>query len=339
MKTSNKRELMRKPLFVMLFLLTSFVAYAQSPDPNFHIYLAFGQSNMEGQGPTENQDLVPPERFFVLWSANDCTINNLGERKKGEWYPALTPLSHNLGAKMGVAEYFGRTLENYLNPQIRIGIIVVAVAGASIQLFDKDNYASYAQNQQNWMTQRINAYGGNPYGRLIEMAKEAQKVGVIKGIIMHQGETDADDSNWPSKVKSVYDNIMIDLDQRTPIPLLAGEVSRCGISSSANQNIAKLPIKSNNFYVVSSEGYNQTLNDGQNTHFTSQEYRDFGKRYADKMIEVLGNALNPVASISTGISSQPTVINDNRIYNLNGQQVKSMEKGIYITNGRKVIMK
>jgi hypothetical protein len=132
---------------------------------------------------------------------------------------------------------------------------------------------------------------------------------------------------------------MIDLDQRTPIPLLAGEVLGCGICRSANKNIAKLPQKSNNFYVVSSEGYNQALNDGQIIHFTSQEYRDFGKRYADKMIEVLGNALNPVASISTGISSQPTVINDNRIYNLNGQQVKSMEKGIYITNGRKVIMK
>jgi hypothetical protein len=43
------------------------------------------------------------------------------------------------------------------------------------------------------------------------MAKKAQEDGVIKGIIFHQGETDAGDGNWPSKVKGVYDNIIKDL--------------------------------------------------------------------------------------------------------------------------------
>ena len=132
----------------------------------------------------------------------------------------------------------------------------------------------------------------------------------------------------------MYDNIINDLNLADDIPLLAGEVLRTGSSGAANTNIAKLPKQSSNFYVVSAEGFNQALNDGQNIHFTAQEYRDFGKRYADKMIEVLGDA----TSISTVIT-QPTASNDNRIYNMNGQQVKSMEKGIYITNGSKVIVK
>lgn len=267
-----------------------------APDPNFHIYLAFGQSNMEGQGDIGQQDKTVDERFQVLWAADNGSCSG---KTKGKWSTAVPPLAHCQGAKLGPTDYFGRTMVEKTDSQIKVGVIVVAVAGCSIDLFDKDNYRSYAQGQQSWMTQRINTYGGNPYGRLIEMAKKAQEDGVIKGIIFHQGETDAGNGQWPSKVKKVYDNIIKDLDLGSDIPFLAGEVLRSGVSAGANNNIAKLPQQSKNFYVVSSEGFNQALGDGQNVHFTSQEYRDFGKRYAEKMIEVLGDKLKPVAESSS----------------------------------------
>lgn len=44
-------------------------------------------------------------------------------------------------------------------------------------------------------------------------------------------------------------------------------------------------------------------------------------------------------SITTGIKTVGNSNADNRIYNLNGQQVKSIEKGIYISNGKKVVKK
>ena len=154
-------------------------AYA-APDPNFHIYLAFGQSNMEGQGDIGSQDKSVDERFQLLWSADAGSCNQ--NASKGKWIKAVPPLAHCQGAKLGPADYFGRTMVEKTDPQIKVGIIVVAVAGCSIDLFDKDNYRSYAQGQQSWMTQRINTYGGNPYGRMIEMAKKAQEEGVIKGI-------------------------------------------------------------------------------------------------------------------------------------------------------------
>ena len=286
-----------------LAALMASAAYA-APDPNFHIYLAFGQSNMEGQGNVENQDQSVDERFQVLWAADNGSCSG---KTKGKWSKATPPLAHCQGAKLGPTDYFGRTMVEKTDPQIKVGVIVVAVAGCSIKLFDKDQYKSYAQGQQSWMTQRINDYGGNPYGRLIEMAKKAQEDGVIKGIIFHQGETDAGDGSWPSKVKGVYDNIIKDLGLGSDIPFLAGEVLRSGSSAGANNNIAKLPQQSKNFYVVSSEGFNQALNDNQNVHFTSQEYRDFGKRYAEKMIEVLGDKLKPEAS-SGGSSSSETEV-------------------------------
>ena len=267
-----------------------------APDPNFHIYLAFGQSNMEGQGDIGQQDKSVDERFQVLWAADNGSCSG---KTKGKWSTAVPPLAHCQGAKLGPTDYFGRTMVEKTDSQIKVGVIVVAVAGCSIQLFDKNNYANYARSQQSWMTQRINDYGGNPYGRMIEMAKKAQESGVIKGIIFHQGETDAGDGQWPSKVKGVYDNIIKDLGLGSDIPFLAGEVLRSGVSSGANNNIAKLPQQSKNFYVVSSEGFNQALGDGQNVHFTSQEYRDFGKRYAEKMIEVLGDKIKPVSTASS----------------------------------------
>ena len=286
---------------IILAACAASVVYA-APDPNFHIYLAFGQSNMEGQGNIENQDKTVDERFQILWSADNGSCSG---KTKGQWAKATPPLAHCNNAKLGPTDYFGRTMVEKTDSQIKVGVVVVAVAGCSIKLFDKNNYQNYVNSvktSQSWMTGYINQYGGNPYGRLIEMAKKAQEDGVIKGIIFHQGETDAGDGNWPSAVKKVYDNIIKDLGLGSDIPFLAGEVLRSGVSKGANNNIAKLPQQSKNFYVVSSEGFNQALGDGQNVHFTSQEYRDFGKRYAEKMIEVLGDKIKPVATATSSSS-------------------------------------
>ena len=286
------------------FLLGAAFAMALSqvnaePDPNFHIYLAFGQSNMEGQGGIENQDKTVDSRFQVLWTTNET---NCG-KSLGQWSDAVPPLASCSG-KLGPTDYFGRTMVEKTDSQIKVGVVVVAVAGCSIKLFDSPLDQGYMSQQAGWFTQKVNAYGGKPYERLIEMAKKAQEVGVIKGIIFHQGETDAGDGQWPSKVKSVYDRIVRDLGLGNDIPFLAGEVLRGGMSQGANNNIAKLPQQSKNFYVISSEGLTQPLNDGQNVHFTSQEYRDLGKRYAEKMIEVLGDKLKPVATAPESSSSE-----------------------------------
>jgi hypothetical protein len=40
-------------------------------DPNFYIFLCFGQSNMEGAARPEAQDMVSPGPRFLLMSAVD----------------------------------------------------------------------------------------------------------------------------------------------------------------------------------------------------------------------------------------------------------------------------
>lgn len=103
------------------------------------------------------------------------------DRKKGDWYPAVPPLCR---PRTGLcpADYFGRTVVSNRPPNVKLGIVNVAVAGCKIELFEKDHHEAYAAKAPSWMVNIINQYDGNPYQYLVEMAKRAQKDGVIKGI-------------------------------------------------------------------------------------------------------------------------------------------------------------
>lgn len=278
-------------------LACSSVFAAPAPNPNFHIYLAFGQSNMEGQGTIESQDKTVDPRFQML-----STIDNFNGRKLGTWNDAIPPLANKHGG-LGPTDYFGRTLVKELDPQIKVGVVVVAIAGCSIVAFDSPLDQSYMSTQAGWFKDIVKDYGDDPYQRLVDMAKKAKEDGVIKGIIFHQGETDEGDSDWPNKVKKVYDRLVKDIGLDENIPFFAGEVPYQGSSKGTNNNIRQLPSKSKNFYLVSAEGLNDL--DMMRIHFSSQGYRDFGKRYAEKVMEVLGDDLKPVST--TPSSSSETI--------------------------------
>jgi hypothetical protein len=51
---------------------------AGAPDPNFHVYLAFGQSNMEGYPGIEPQDRTGVDKRFQMLAAVDFA--NIGRK-------------------------------------------------------------------------------------------------------------------------------------------------------------------------------------------------------------------------------------------------------------------
>jgi hypothetical protein len=256
-----------------------------SKDPNFWIFLCFGQSNMEGFPGIEQQDKTNVDERFQVLAAVD--FPNLG-RKSGHWYPAVPPLCRS-SSGLCPADYFGRTLLSNLPPNIKVGILNVAVAGCKIELFDKDDYQSYAATAAPWMTNIIRAYGGNPYARLVEMGKLAQKDGVIKGVLLHQGESNTNDKDWPKKVKTIYDNLLKDLNLKTEdAPLLAGELVHAeqgGACASMNAIIDDLPKTIPHSSVISSKG---CASRPDHLHFNAAGYRELGKRYGLKMLSILG---------------------------------------------------
>lgn len=275
--------MMKKFSLILVLIVPLAFGRAFAQDPNFYIFLCFGQSNMEGNARFEPQDTLADPRFQVL-SAVDCP--DLG-RIKGNWYPAVPPLCR---CRTGLtpADYFGKTLVANLTEDVRIGVINVSVGGCKIELFDKANHAAYVETAPGWMQNMIRAYDGNPYGRLVEMAKIAQKDGVIKGILLHQGESNTNDTLWPQKVKDIYDNLMQDLElSPDDVPLLAGELLNAdqnGACASMNAIIATLPDLIPNAYVVPSAGC-EGIPD--RLHFSAKGYRDLGKRYGQQMLSIL----------------------------------------------------
>lgn len=276
-------SLKRIALAGLLLLLT---VSAQAADKNFWIFLCFGQSNMEGFPgiPAEDKENVDP-RFQVLAAVDFPKLR----RKEGHWYTAVPPLCR-ANSGLSPADYFGRTMVADLPKNIRVGVVSVAVAGCKIEMFDKDHFQSYAATAPRWMKGIVKAYGGNPYQRLVDMAKLAQKDGVIHGILLHQGESNANDPQWPAKVKAIYTNLLKDLDLKADdVPLIAGEVVSAGehgAAAGANKWIDSLPWLIPTAHVVSSAGC--VCRQQDHLHFLPEGYRLLGRRYADAVLPLLG---------------------------------------------------
>ena len=263
--------------------------YAE-PNPNFHIYLLFGQSNMEGAATIEAQDRTINERVKVL---ADLTCSNLG-RTYGNWYPASPPLNR-CWSGLGPGDYFGKTMADGMPSNVTIGLVPAAVSGTPIELYQKS--APIGRNNQD-----IPAQFNGGYAWLLDLAKKAQADGVIKGIIFHQGESNTADPQWKFKVQEIVTDLRKDLNIGD-VPFIAGELLYADYKSCChwhNPEINKLPSLINNSFVVSAAG----LPGMDEAHFTTASYRELGKRYAQIMLEKIDRSSStPTQSSSLATSS------------------------------------
>lgn len=253
-------------------------------DPNLHIYLCFGQSNMEGNATPELKDYYGCSQRFLTMSAVPMSTHN---RAKGSWYIARPPLCRD-NTGLTPADYFGKTLIQQLPDSIKVGVINVSLGGCSIDMFNEDGLAAHIAQQADWLKGYAAAYNNNPYRTLIDLAKKAQEVGVIKGILLHQGETNNCQTDWPQKVKVIYQRMLKELNlNQDEVPLLIGEMlqqNEGGVCYGHNNIIANTPNVIANSYVVSSKNC-PGASDG--LHFTAEGYRRIGANYANVMMKSL----------------------------------------------------
>ena len=280
---------MKRIFLICTIFALSAVRMLADVDPNFYIYLCFGQSNMEGNATPEAIDKqnVDP-RFQTL----ACVNFNNPQRVMGEWYTAVPPIVRE-GTGLGMADYFGRTMVKYLPENVKVGVVDVAIGGTKIEGFMQDEVEAYIASMnpstESWLINYFKAYDNDPYKRLVDMAKIAQQSGVIKGILLHQGESNNTQQDWPQKVKKIYDCLISDLGlDAANIPLFVGEmVSQAagGACWGHNSVIAKVPEVISNSYVISSANCPQK---GDGLHFTAQGYRIMGSRYAKQALKLMG---------------------------------------------------
>lgn len=251
------------------------LAHAEQ-DPNFHIYLLFGQSNMEGSATIEAQDRTINDRVKVM---ADLNCSNLG-RTYGNWYPASPPLNR-CWSGLGPGDYFGKTMADGMPSNVTIGLVPAAVSGTPIELYQKS--APIGRNNAD-----IPAQFNGGYAWLLDMAKKAQADGVIKGIIFHQGESNTADPQWKFKVQEIVADLRADL-AIGDVPFIAGELLYADYNACChwhNTEINKLPGLINNSFVASAAG----LPGMDTAHFTTESYRELGKRYAQIMLEKIDHS-------------------------------------------------
>lgn len=247
-------------LAVSAVVVISSMAFA-GPDENFHIYLLIGQSNMAGRGKVDDESKNVNPRVLML-------------AKDSKWMPAVDPLHFDKpGAGVGPGLAFGKAMAD-ANPQVKIGLVPCAVGGTSIKV--------WVPGAQDKVTKAF------PYDDMLKRMKEAQKTGVLKGIIWHQGEADRGSAEQYGRwLTELIERLRKELD--TPgVPFIASELTLFKEESAVstkkfNEVVQGLSGQVKKYSCVKSDGLGHK---GDNLHYSSEAARELGRRYASKMIEL-----------------------------------------------------
>jgi len=241
-------------------------------DPAFHLFLLLGQSNMAGTPLPEPRDLVRNPRVYVL-SYADCAAQ---EREYGHWSVASPPL-HGCNAGLGPGDGFGRILADAY-PDARIGLIPCAISGVDIDYYRKGVVSA---RRHEFLIPPDNHWSG-AYEWVVERARLAQRSGVIRGILLHQGESDSGDPAWTGKIKEIVEDLRSDLGLGD-VPLVAGELLHGGLCEKHNALVNELPRVVSNTSVASARG----LGGMDPHHFDLDAQRELGRRFGARMLEAL----------------------------------------------------
>ncbi len=271
-----------------------------SQDPELHVYLAVGQSNMQGAAHVPED---PPfhERVQVLQSEN-CPNDGHGYGY-GEWremFPPIVmcqegtrPLPDGSGEApigLGPADSFAVAMAEAAEPHVTIGIVGAAHGDTSIQQHLPGCTSGCLPDWGNNINGAPVVNGTTPlFEWVVDLAKKAQETGEIKGIIFHQGENDTGDSSWPGQVNEYVTALRSELDlDPAEVPFIAGELPETGCCTSHNDLVRQIPdVVENGHYVSAGPMEDGTVlgDRGDGVHWSTESVIEMGKRYAEKMLE------------------------------------------------------
>lgn len=230
------------------------------------VFIMAGQSNMAGRGLVAPQDTVPQQ--------NIITIND-----KNEWIQAKEPLHFyqpNLtGLDCGMS--FARKLASEVDNDITIAILPAAVGGSSIKYWLNDSIFNGVHLRSN----------------LIEKINLAKQYGTLKGVLWHQGESDATPEKIPEyecNLKKLF-YLMRFIAQDNDLPIVAGELGTKAVDKTMKENwskittiIHKVVAETPDTYIVNTGDLNVKAD---HVHFDAPSQRLLGERYAEKFSVIL----------------------------------------------------
>lgn len=255
--------MLKNTLLLCLLMLTTGI-FGQAPAKKIHIYLLVGQSNMAGRGTPERIDTLTDPQILMF-------------SKDEKWLPAKEPLAFDKPGVAGVGPglAFGKAILAS-DKTATVGLVPAAVGGTAIDLWKPGAFDA--------------ATNTHPYDDAIRRAKNAMQLGELKGIIWHQGESDANmilSGEYESKLVQLIERFRRDLGY-PDVPFILGEIGdfRPGQNleiPKINAIIRKVAANTKNSGLAQCYGLTHK---GDFIHFDTPSARELGKRYAAALLTV-----------------------------------------------------
>jgi hypothetical protein len=230
---------------------------------NIWVFIMAGQSNMAGRGIVEPEDTIADKRIL--------TIN-----KDGQIIIAKEPLHfyepERTGLDCGLS--FAKALIKKIPDSISILLIPTAVGGSSISQWLNDSLYRNVKLNSNFLAK-------------VEIGKQN---GIIKGILWHQGESDANEKNislYKQRLGLLFSKFRTAIGNNELL-VLVGELGSFSENhanfSLINKAIHEYAADDKNSRIISTKDLKEK---GDHLHFNSKGQRTMGKRFAKEYLRTL----------------------------------------------------
>ena len=219
------------------------------------VYIMAGQSNMAGRGMIEPQDTFTNPRILTIDSAGELVI---AQEPLHFYHPGFS------GLDCGVS--FAKAMLVYAPPGSKICLVPCAMSSTSVQEWLGDS-----------------THGVKLYSNMISRAEIAMQYGVLRGVLWHQGESNAEDSaraaNYDDDLSALVQKIRRDVHD-DGLPFFAATLADFCVrpfKDQINAEIRAAADKLTGLYVVSTADLSCRPD---NIHFDAVSQREMGRRFA-----------------------------------------------------------
>jgi len=255
-------------LTVLLTLLCTGIVLGGAADESpLHLYLLIGQSNMAGRGKVAKDDKTPHPRVLKLDKAD-------------AWVLAIDPLHFDKAfAGVGPGLAFGKAMAE-ADPTARVGLIPCAAGGSPITVWRAGEFWGQTQSKL--------------YDEAIRRTKLAQKSGVLKGILWHQGESDAKPGaagQYAERLTDLVARLRRELGA-PDVPFIVGGLGDFALVRDGKERPHALAVQRALMIApkrISRCGFADARglgHKGDGGHFSAPSARELGKRYAKALLSL-----------------------------------------------------
>jgi hypothetical protein len=239
------------------------IAESMPSKENVWVFFLAGQSNMAGRGLVEPSDTIASERIFSVNADGEIVY---AQEPLHYYEPDLTGLDCGLS--------FGKSLMSHLPDEVSLLILPTAVGGSSIEQWLGDSTHRNVPLMTNFK----------------EKVAIGQQYGTLKGILWHQGESDAQEeriTKYQERLSTLITTFR-EIARNDSLPVLLGELGGYSENNEnwqrINQEIHAYAAQDSFSMVINTQDFDHK---GDKVHFNSDGQREMGKRFAEAYLKLI----------------------------------------------------